>query len=131
MTTSLDDAALTAFLEGQETSWLAEQLIMAADDDPLTRIRLCAAAGAESAADEARTALLDLVADHVPSLVDEDPAEGEELHRAIDLLDDLVEYGFEDEAARIAAEALADYLTQHGDDEGEYLDRLREAAGED
>lgn len=127
MTTPLDDAALTAFLEGQEASWLAEQLMLVAEWDPLTRIRLAAAAGAESAAHEARSAVLASVADHLPEETDGASGEDDELHRALDLLEDLVDYGFEEESADIAGEAREAYLVRHGQDDSEHLARLRAA----
>lgn len=125
MTTPLDDATLTAFLEGQESAWLAEQLMLIADEDPLVRIRLTAAAGSEKAVDEARDAVLTGVADHLP----EDPTEGADaLHRVLDVLDDLVDYGFEDESADIADEARELYLRLHGEDDSEHLARLHTLA---
>ncbi|WP_304451577.1 hypothetical protein [Nocardiopsis sp. YSL2] len=124
MTTPLDDADLTAFLEGQETSWLAEQLMLVADEDPITRIRLTAAAGSESVVEEARAATLAAVVDHVPATEDEEEDDGDILHRTLDLLDDLVDYGFEDETADIADEARELYVTRHGEDESEHLARL-------
>ncbi|MFD6098515.1 hypothetical protein ACFVWN_27435 [Nocardiopsis flavescens] len=120
MTTPLDDAALTAFLEGQDSAWLAEQLMLAADDDPITRIRLTAAAGSESAVDDARAVLLTAVEQHLP----EEEADDDALHRAIDLLDDLVDYGFEDEGGDIADEARDTYVDRHGDDDSDHLSRL-------
>ncbi|WP_017571910.1 hypothetical protein [Nocardiopsis halotolerans] len=128
MTTPLDDAALTAFLEGQEAAWLAEQLMLAADEDPITRIRLTAAAGSESAVDEARATVLAIVVNHLPQESAADPDDGDELHRALDLLDDLADYGFEDEAADIAYEAREVYLGRHGEDDGEHLARLHTLA---
>ncbi|GAB2494247.1 hypothetical protein [Nocardiopsis aegyptia] len=124
MTTPLDDADLTAFLEGQETSWLAEQLMLVADEDPITRIRLTAAAGAESAVEEARAATLAAVVDHVPAAEDEEEDDGDALHRTLDLLDDLVDYGFEDETSDIADEARELYVSRHGEDDSEHLARL-------
>ncbi|MDE3720913.1 hypothetical protein PWG71_05895 [Nocardiopsis sp. N85] len=129
MTTPLDDAALTAFLEGQDSAWLAEQLMLAADDDPITRIRLTAAAGSESAVDEARALLFAAIVQHLP---EEAPDDDDALHRAIDLLDDLVDYGFEDESTDIADEARDAYVDRHGDDDGDHLARLHSLAdGED
>ncbi|RKS05231.1 hypothetical protein DFP74_0825 [Nocardiopsis sp. Huas11] len=124
MTTPLDDAGLTAFLEGQETSWLAEQLMLVADEDPITRIRLTAAAGDESAVEEARAATLAAVVDHAPAAEDEEEDDGDTLHRTLDLLDDLVDYGFEDETSDIADEAREIYVTRHGEDDSEHLARL-------
>lgn len=132
MTTPLDDAALTAFLEGQEASWLAEQLMLVADEDPITRIRLTAAAGSESAVDEARAAVLARVVAHLPQEAAQSPDDGDALHRALDLLDDLADYGFEDESADIADEAREIYLGRHGEDDSDHLARLHAAAdGED
>ncbi|WP_150238947.1 hypothetical protein [Nocardiopsis quinghaiensis] len=130
MTTPLDDAALTAFLEGQEPTWLAEQLMLVADEDPITRIRLVAAAGSESAVDGARTAVLTGVADHVPQEA-AGSSDDDALHRVLDLLDDLTDYGFEDEAADIADEAREIYLSHHGEDGGEHLARLHVIADGD
>lgn len=121
MTTPLDGTELAVFLKDQEPSWLAEQLVLAAEEDPVLRIRLSAAAGAESAADDARTVVLETVADHLP---DVDPEGIDPLHRVIDLIEDLMEYGFEDEAADIAGEAHDLYEEHFGDDDSEYLDRL-------
>ncbi|WP_159940784.1 MULTISPECIES: hypothetical protein [unclassified Nocardiopsis] len=132
MTTPLDDAALTAFLEGQEAAWLAEQLMLVADEDPITRIRLTAAAGDESAVDQARTALLALVTEHSPQESGREPDDGDALHRGLDLLDDLADYGFEDESADIADEARELYLDRHGEDDSDHLARLHAIAdGED
>lgn len=130
MTTPLDDAALTAFLEGQESTWLAEQLMLVADEDPITRIRLTAAAGSESAVDGARTVVLAGVADHVPGEAAGDSGD-DALHRLLDLLDDLADYGFEDESADIADEAREIYLGRHGEDGGECLARLHAIADGD
>ena len=124
MNTSLDDAALTAFLESQDSAWLAEQLMLAADDDPITRIRLTAAAGSESAVDGARAVLLTAVEQHMPG---QGPDGDDPLHRAIDLLDDLGGYGFEDESTDIADEARKAYTARHGDD-GDHLARLHALA---
>lgn len=125
VTTPLDDAALTAFLEGQDSAWLAEQLMLVADDDPITRIRLTAAAGSESAVDDARAVLLAAVVQHLPA---EEPDDDDPLHRAIDLLDDLGDYGFEDESADIADEAREAYVERHGDDDSDHLARLHTLA---
>src|SRR5699024_11314151 len=121
MTTSLADTTLTVFLKDQEASWLAEQLVLAAEEDPVIRARLSAAAGVESAADDARTLVLETVADHLPDVEHEDI---DPLHRVIDLIEDLMEYGFEDEAADIAGEARDLYEEQFGDDGSEHLGRL-------
>ena len=129
MDTPLDDAALTAFLEGQDSAWLAEQLMLAAEEDPITRIRLSGAAGAESAVEEARAVVLAHVTDHLPS--EEELDDGDPLHRALDLLDDLVEYGFEEEVGDIAEEARETYVTRHGEDDGEHLARLHVLADGD
>lgn len=124
MDTPLDDASLTAFLEGQDSAWLTEQLMLIADEDPITRIRLSGAAGAESAVEEARAVVLSLVNAHLPDEVSEDDEEDDPLHRAIDLLDDLVDYGFEDEVGDVADEAREVYVARHGEDDGEHLARL-------
>lgn len=124
MDTPLDDADLTAFLEGQDSAWLAEQLMLIADEDPITRIRLSAAAGAESAVEEARGAVLARVTGHSPQEAAEDPDDGDPLHRALDLLDDLLDYGFEDEVGDIADEAREVYTLRHGEDDSEHLARL-------
>ena len=127
MTTPLDDAALTAFLEGQETAWLAEQLMLIADEDPITRIRLTGAAGSESAVDDARAAVLAAVADHRPEEAAGD-SDDDALHRALDLLDDLADYGFEDETSDIADEAREVYVKRHGEDDSDHLSRLHSLA---
>ena len=124
MDTPLDDADLTAFLEGQDTAWLAEQLMLVADEDPITRIRLSAAAGAESAVEEARGIVLARVTGHSPQEAAEEPDDGDPLHRALDLLDDLLDYGFDDEVGDIADEAREIYATRHGQDDSEHLARL-------
>ncbi len=124
MDTPLDDAELTAFLEGQDTSWLAEQLMLVADEDPITRIRLSAAAGAESAVEEARGVVLTRVTEHSPQEAATDPDDGDPLHRSLDLLDDLLDYGFEDEVGDIADEAREIYVNRHGEDGSEHLARL-------
>ncbi|MBB6118664.1 hypothetical protein [Nocardiopsis algeriensis] len=121
MTSPLDDAALAAFLESQDSAWLAEQLMLVADEDPITRIRLTAAAGSENAADEARDAVLSAIGKHSPGQDDEEP---DLLHRAVDLLEDLADYGFEDESADIADEAREAYASRHGEDDSEHLARL-------
>ncbi|MBR8740755.1 hypothetical protein [Nocardiopsis sp. MG754419] len=132
MDTPLDDAALTAFLEGQDSAWLAEQLMLIADEDPITRIRLSGAAGAESAVEEARALVLSRVTAHVPHESEEDPDDGDPLHRVLDLLDDLIDYGFDDEIGDVADEAREAYVTRHGEDDGEHLARLHVLAdGED
>lgn len=124
MDTPLDDASLTAFLEGQDSAWLTEQLMLIADEDPITRIRLSGAAGAESAVEEARAVVLSLVNAHLPDEIAEDDEEDDPLHRALDLLDDLVDYGFEDEVGDVADEAREAYVARHGEDDGEHLARL-------
>ncbi len=124
MDTPLDDAGLTAFLEGQDTAWLAEQLMLVADEDPITRIRLSAAAGAESTVAEARGILLSRVTEHSPQEAAEEPDDADPLHRALDLLDDLLDYGFDDEVGDIADEAREVYTTRHGQDDSEHLARL-------
>jgi len=121
MTTSFDGTELAAFLKDQEISWLTEQLVLAAEEDPVVRTRLSAAAGVESSADDARTLVLETVAAHLPDVEHEDV---DPLHRVIDLIEDLMEYGFEDEAADIAGEARDLYEEQFGDDGSEHLDRL-------
>ncbi|NYH51603.1 hypothetical protein HNR06_001192 [Nocardiopsis arvandica] len=130
MTTPLDDAALTAFLERQESAWLAEQLMLVADEDPITRIRLTAAAGSESAVDGVRAVVLAGVADHVPQESPEGSGD-DALHRLLDLLDDLADYGFEDDSADIADEAREIYLSRHGEDGGECLARLHVLADDE
>lgn len=125
MNTPLDSTELAVFLKEQEESWLAEQLLLAAEEDPVLRVRLSAAAGLESAADDARTLVLETVADHLPDVDHEDV---DPLHRAIDLIEDLMGYGFEEEAAEIAAETRDLYEEHFGDDDGEYLDRLHPLA---
>lgn len=127
MTTPLDHADLTAFLEEQESAWLAEQLMLVAEDDPVTRIRLTAAAGSESAVEEARATVLSTVAEHVP----DESGEGDPLHRCLDLLDDLIEYGYEEETADIADEAREAYTIRYGDDDSEHLSRLQALADGD
>ncbi|GAB3743660.1 hypothetical protein GCM10027590_60170 [Nocardiopsis nanhaiensis] len=124
MNTPIADADLTAFLESQESAWLAEQLMLAADEDPITRIRLSAAAGAESAVEEARAVVLSRVTTHSPKDAAENPDEEDFLHRAIDLLDDLIDYGFDDEVGDVADEAREVYTTRHGEDDSEHLARL-------
>src|SRR5690625_1482999 len=121
MTTSFDGTELAAFLKGQEICWLTEQLVLAAEEDPVVRARLSAAAGVESAADDARTLVLETVADHLPDVDHEDV---DPLHRVLDLLEELMEYGFEDEAADIAGEARDLYEQHFGEDDSEHLDRL-------
>lgn len=130
MDTPLDDASLTAFLEGQDSAWLTEQLMLIADEDPITRIRLSGAAGAESAVEEARAAVLSLVNAHLPD-EDETDDEDDPLHRALDLLDDLIDYGFEDEIGDVADEAREVYVARHGEDDGEHLARLHVLADGD
>lgn len=136
MTTPLDntgspsDADLTAFLESQEPSWLAEQLMIAADDDPVTRVRLAAASGSESAVGGSRDLLADAVEDYRPGAAADTDDGSDELRRVIDLLEDLLEYGFTDEAADLADEARELYLRLHGDDGSDHLDRLVELAEE-
>ncbi len=128
MNTPLDDAALTAFLESQDRTWLTEQLMLIADEDPITRIRLSGAAGAESAVEEARAVLLAHIADHLPT----EDEEGDLLHRALDLLDDLIDYGFDEEVGDAADEAREMYVVRHGEDDSEHLARLHVLAdGED
>ncbi|GHC75445.1 hypothetical protein GCM10007079_10750 [Nocardiopsis terrae] len=124
MNTPLDDADLTAFLEGQDSAWLAEQLMLVADEDPITRIRLSAAAGAESAVEEARAVVLSRTTEHSSAASAQDPDDGDPLHRALDLLDDLLDYGFEDEVGDIADEARELYTARHGQDDSEHLARL-------
>ncbi|MEU3305463.1 hypothetical protein ACWGSK_05630 [Nocardiopsis sp. NPDC055551] len=124
MDTPLDDASLTAFLEGQDSAWLTEQLMLIADEDPITRIRLSGAAGAESAVEEARAVVLSLVNAHLPAKSEDDDEEDDPLHRALDLLDDLIDYGFEDEIGDVADEAREVYVARHGEDDGEHLARL-------
>lgn len=130
MDTPLDDASLTAFLEGQDSAWLTEQLMLIADEDPITRIRLSGAAGAESAVEEARAVVLSLVNAHLPD-EDETDDEDDPLHRALDLLDDLIDYGFEDEIGDVADEAREVYVARHGEDDGEHLARLHVLADGD
>lgn len=130
MDTPLDDASLTAFLEGQDSAWLTEQLMLIADEDPITRIRLSGAAGAESAVEEARAVVLSLVNAHLPG-EDETDDEDDPLHRALDLLDDLIDYGFEDEIGDVADEAREVYVARHGEDDGEHLARLHVLADGD
>lgn len=128
MDTPLDDASLTAFLEGQDSAWLTEQLMLIADEDPITRIRLSGAAGAESAVEEARAVVLSLVNAHLPDEAEEHDEEDDPLHRALDLLDDLIDYGFEDEVGDVADEAREVYVARHGEDDGEHLARLHTLA---
>lgn len=130
MDTPLDDASLTAFLEGQDSAWLTEQLMLIADEDPITRIRLSGAAGAESAVEEARALVLSLVNAHLPDEIEEG-AEDDPLHRALDLLDDLIDYGFDDEVGDVADEAREVYIARHGEDDGEHLARLHVLADGD
>ena len=74
--------------------------------------------------------MLSLVNAHLPD-EDETDDEDDPLHRALDLLDDLIDYGFEDEIGDVADEAREVYVARHGEDDGEHLARLHVLADGD
>ncbi len=119
---------LSVFLEGQESAWLAEQLLRIADDQPAILARLQAAAGAQSAVDTARAALYTAITEYTPEPDDWSPGDGGAawLRQAIDTLDDLVDYGYAAEVAGLAADAYALFDETHGDDGDANAERLQE-----
>ncbi|RNL84739.1 SWIM zinc finger family protein [Halostreptopolyspora alba] len=127
------DPELSAFLEDQDSAWLAEQLLRIADDQPAVLARLQAAAGTHTAVDTARDALYRAITGYTPDPDGWNPGDGgaEWLRQAIDTLDDLVEYGYEAEAAELAADAHALFDKTHEGYEDGHSERLREMGGLD
>ncbi|PRX92399.1 hypothetical protein [Allonocardiopsis opalescens] len=127
-----ESAPLGGFLAAQEPAWLAEQLLRIADDDPVVRVRLLGAAGADGAVPACRELLERAVTGFVPYVDDDALHVGdggwERLERALGALEDLIEYGYAAEVARLAAEAVELYERTHGDAEGEHGERLAEIA---
>ncbi|WP_344971516.1 SWIM zinc finger family protein [Salinactinospora qingdaonensis] len=126
-----DEAALTAFLTAQEPAWLTEQLMNAAEDDPVLWGRMAAAAGLDAAVSLCRDLLREAVLAYVPeaefrdSRIDDG---AERLRRAVALLDDLLDYGFTEQVAEVADEILDTYDETHDDYESEHSERLAEIA---
>ncbi|WP_285757385.1 hypothetical protein [Nocardiopsis ansamitocini] len=122
-----NDAELTAFLEDQESEWLAEQLMRIAEEDPVVRARLAAAAGFDSVVDDTRDLLTGAVLAHLPGLSEEGGPSGApaRLDRTLETLDDLVDNGYAAEVHELAREALELYAKTHGEDESEQSERLR------
>ncbi|MEY9213502.1 SWIM zinc finger family protein [Thermobifida halotolerans] len=100
------DGELRAFLLAQDAPWLAEQLLRITEDDSAVRARMLAAAGSESAVEECRGLLEEAVVAYDPFLEEWEDNGSERLERAVDTLEDLLDYGYEHEAADLAREAL-------------------------
>lgn len=128
-----EEPDLAAFLKQQDGAWLTEQLLRVADDQPVVLARLQAAAGAPSAVATARDTLFTAIAEYLPDPDGWSSGDGgeEQLRLAIELLDDLMEYGYTEEAADLASDAYDLFDETHGGYEDEHSQRLDEIRGGD
>lgn len=121
--------ALKDFLSAQEPEWLVDQLLDFADDDPVVLARLQAAGGMAEALETAYAELEEAIVEFAPDEGwDTEESGAHRLRRAIDTLDVLVDYGYEEEVARLATDALGLYDDVLHGYEDALSDRLQELA---
>lgn len=127
--TQFDASELSDFLNDEEPTWLAEQLLRVAEEDPVVWVRLAAAAGSEAAVPAASDLIQEAILDYSPDVEswDHNTVDGaHRLERAIGVLEDLLDYGFADQVETLADDAAQLHSETQGDVADEHVNRLHE-----